>query len=182
MFSLGAKKAFSILRPSSQPAAPAQPSAAPPPSQPATAAAVVREPESPPPPKPVVPGAENRSAVRRPASSLPAITGMRVSPHGVDASLINISESGVLADCDAQIKPGSSVTVIFDGTFTPRAVDGRVARCVVSSMGAGGRLRYHVGIAFAKRIALVPADTAAPATPEPTEAPAPPAKIVRNRW
>lgn len=125
-------------------------------------------------------GEENRDAPRRLASAVPSITGLRISPHGVEASLVNISESGVLAECGERLKPGSAVTVVFEGTFTPRSVEGRVARNTVSSMGKDGRLRYHVGIAFTKHISLGP-DDSSPAKPQPEERVLvqPPA---RNRW
>jgi len=144
---------------------------------------------------------ENRTAARRPASAFPEITGLRFSPHGVEATLVNISASGLLAECDQQIKPGSVVTVAFAGTFDPKSTEGRVARCVVSAMGKGGRLRYHVGVAFRQPIRIAD-DTAAAAPPAPaaqaaaaqaaapSSAPAaamaasvaaPPA-VVRNRW
>ena len=128
-------------------------------------------------------GAENRDAPRRPASSVLSITGLRISPHGVDATLVNISESGVLAECGERLKPGSAVTVVFEGTFTPRNVEGRVARNTVSSMGKDGRLRYHVGIAFTKPISLGPDDTApaAPEKPQP-EGPVLVQPPARNRW
>lgn len=107
---------------------------------------------------------ELRSAVRHLASAVPAITGLRISPHGVEATLVNISQSGVLAECGERLKPGSAVTVVFEGTFVPRSMEGRVARNSVSSMGRDGRLRYHVGIAFARPIDLG-------ALPEPEPAP-----------
>jgi hypothetical protein len=123
---------------------------------------------------------ENRNAPRRPASAVPSITGLRISPHGVEASLINISVSGVLAECGERLKPGSAVTVVFEGTFVPRTIEGRVARNSVSAMGKDGRLRYHVGISFTKPIDLGPDDTA-PAKAEPAgPVLVPPA--VRNRW
>src|SRR5262249_16455174 len=99
-------------------------------------------------------GAENRSAPRRSGAAIPSITGLRISPHGVEAKLVNISETGVLAECGERLKPGSAVTVVFEGTFTPRTMEGRVARNSLASMGPDGRLRYHVGIAFAKPISL----------------------------
>jgi hypothetical protein len=113
--------------------------------------------------------ADLRSATRVPASAIPAITGLRISPHGVEATLVNISESGVLAECGERLKPGSNVTVVFEGTFSPRSIEGRVARNSVSSMGRDGRLRYHVGIAFARVIDLgiVPEPAPEP-EPEPT--------------
>jgi PilZ domain len=125
-------------------------------------------------------GEENREAPRRPASAVPAITGVRISPHGVEATLVNISESGVLTECGERLKPGSAVTVVFEGTFTPRSVEGRVARNTVSSMGKDGRLRYHVGIAFTKTISLGP-DESAPGNPEP-EGPVLVQPTARNRW
>lgn len=127
-------------------------------------------------------GEENRDAPRRAASAVPSITGLRISPHGVEASLVNISESGVLAECGERLKPGSAVTVVFEGTFTPRSVEGRVARNTVSSMGKDGRLRYHVGIAFTKHIDLGPGPAdAAPEKPQ-TEGPVLVQPPARNRW
>jgi hypothetical protein len=127
-------------------------------------------------------GEENRDTPRRAASAVPSITGLRISPHGVEATLVNISESGVLAECGERLKPGSAVTVVFEGTFTPRSVEGRVARNTVSSMGKDGRLRYHVGIAFTKRISLGPdpADSA-PEKPQ-AEGPVLAQPQACNRW
>jgi PilZ domain len=137
-------------------------------------------------------GDENRTAPRRPASAVPSITGLRISPHGADAVLINISETGLLAECSERLKPGSAVTAVFEGTFAPNSMEGRVARTAVSSMGKNGRLRYHVGIEFAKKLPLEPLAPAAIETPAPSLAAAAapvapaalvqPAPIVRNRW
>jgi hypothetical protein len=132
------------------------------------------------------PADENRTAPRRAASAIPTITGLRISPHGVEAALVNISETGVLAECGERLKPGSSVTVVFEGSFVPRTMEGRVARNSVSSMGADGRLRYHVGIQFARPIQL-PQDEAAAAALAPGNAEQPaaadnPSEVVRNRW
>ena len=95
-----------------------------------------------------------RGAPRRAAHEVPSITGLRISPPGVDATLDNISPSGLLAECSERLKAGGAVSVVFEGTFEPRTVEARVARCAVSSMGNDGRLRYHVGISFAKPIHL----------------------------
>jgi hypothetical protein len=72
---------------------------------------------------------------------------MRISPHGGDCVLVNISATGLLADCGERMQTGSSVTMTFEGGFLPRSIQGKVTRSSVSSM-AQGRLRYHVGIAF----------------------------------
>src|SRR6185295_6562997 len=57
-------------------------------------------------------------APRIPASRIPSITGLRLSPHGTDAKLINISTSGLLAECNSRLKVGSTVAVLFEGTFS----------------------------------------------------------------
>lgn len=149
----------------------------------------VAQKEMPDPPEPPAASAaaDLRSATRHPASVVPAITGLRISPHGVEARLVNISESGVLAECGERLKPGSAVTVVFEGTFSPRSMEGRVARNSVSSMGRDGRLRYHVGIAFTRSIDLgivvepepqtEPQPVCPAPAPEPVAAPEPAAML-----
>jgi hypothetical protein len=134
------------------------------------------------------PEREARSARRYPASAVPSITGLRISPHGVEATLVNISMTGVLAECGERLKPGSLLTVNFEGTFEPRTAEGRVARVSVASMGPNGRLRYHVGISFSNPIPLdailaQPSPPAAAPKPAPVEeTTSPSARVVRNRW
>ena len=136
-------------------------------------------------------GSEKRSAPRFPASQVPSITGLRLSPHGAEAKLVDISTTGLLAECTSRLKVGSSVAVLFEGQFTIPSIVGRIARCSVAAMGRDGVLRYHVGISFNKPIVL---DIAAP-EPPPVQATAaavpvetaaqPPALVaatVRNRW
>jgi hypothetical protein len=155
-------------------------------------------------------GAEKRNAPRHPASEVPSITGLRMSPHGAEASLVNISTTGLLAECAVRLKTGSTVTVQIEGTFRPSTVQGRVARCSVARVSDTGTLIYHVGLAFSEAITLpeeleraaaavavpetppAPAD-AAPAPPEPAAIDSaaalpgtPPVEHVRptlrNRW
>src|SRR3954462_13703383 len=148
---------------------------------------------------------EKRNAPRYPASLVPGITKLRLSPHGAEATLVNISTTGLLAECAVRLKTGSTVIVQFEGTFTPATVQGRVARCAVSRVGDTGTLIYHVGLAFAQPIPLPELEqmaaafdapspaalpqTAAPAetqAPAPVAVPAPSAEderpAVRNRW
>src|SRR5687768_9164853 len=99
---------------------------------------------------------ENRSAPRRPALQVPSITGLRISPFGVEGRLVDISTTGLLAECTTRLKVGSSVTVLFEGAFAAASVVGRIARCAVASMGRDGVLRYHVGISFNNPIELEP--------------------------
>ena len=56
-------------------------------------------------------GAEKRNAPRYPASEVPSITGLRMSPHGAEASLVNLSTTGLLAECAVRLKTGSTVTL-----------------------------------------------------------------------
>ena len=135
---------------------------------------------------------ENRHALRLLASQVPSITGLRLSPHGAGAILVNISTTGVLAECAVRVKTGSAVTILFEGGFSPASVASRVARCAVSAMGSDGLLRYHIGIAFNAPIALDEALARQPAEaekpPEFVEAATPPQSSTpvpsgpRNRW
>lgn len=135
---------------------------------------------------------EKRGSPRRPASAIPSIESVRISPHRAEAVLINISERGVLVECGMRLQPGTRVTVLFSGSFTPSSVPSRVARSVVSGMAAEG-IRYQVGISFNQPIELpelppeaVSAEPAAAApdgaTPEPTSAAQPTQKPLVNRW
>ncbi len=145
--------------------------------------------------KPAAPSgtAENRVAVRFPAAAVPSITGLRFSPLGAEAVLLNISTTGLLAQCAVRLQPGSSLTVLVDGTFEPRSIRGRVARTSVAAL-AGGRLLYHVGIAFTTPIPLghletqssgpVPSVEQQAAAPATVASPAvtPKELPLRNRW
>ena len=132
--------------------------------------------------------AERRTASRHPAGTIPAITGVRLSPVGSGAQLVNVSTTGVLVRCSSRLMPGTAVTVLFEGTFAPPPVKSTVVRCVVADIGRGAGLSYHVGIAFKAAIDLgieaavtpVPAPPAAPAPAEQPHAVPPP--ILVNRW
>jgi len=146
-----------------------------------TAPLELDEPATDPAPGPALP-AEKRPH-RRPAASVPSITGLRFKPHGIDAALVDISETGLLAECAERLKPGTTVTVLFEGTIKIRSVAARVARSFVSSMGADCRLRYQVGVAFNDPIEID--DGMTPVEPENTNtdpAVAVPPRVVRNRW
>jgi hypothetical protein len=127
---------------------------------------------------------EKRVAVRHAASQVPAITAIRLSPQGTRATLVNISNTGILVETASSLKPTSAVTVVFEGTFTPSSIASRVARTTVIGIGKDGTMRYHIGLSFAKPITLeVPAvtdGTPAKATgPSDTSEPPP---AIRNRW
>jgi len=150
---------------------------------------------------------EGRSAPRLPASAVPSIKGVRLSPHGTEATLMNISASGILVECVSRLRLGTAVTTVFDGTFSPSTIEGRVARSSVANVSKKGVLQYHIGIAFNKPIVIEaapaaaairqPETPAAPAAPETPGAPgalgtlgttaqapeaAPVLPILSNRW
>jgi hypothetical protein len=136
---------------------------------------------------------------RFPAAAVPSIQAVRLSP-GEAVQLINISKTGVLVEGRTRFVPGTRVTVIFEGTFTPAQIKGRIVRCQVSSIHDGS-LRYQSGIQFDKKLDAHPGDlaealpeptpvkaAASPAAPEPAtataksgKAAAAPAPLV-NRW
>jgi hypothetical protein len=134
------------------------------------------------PPRPLTTQPEQRSAIRIPAASVPAIEGVRISPGDLPSTLVNISTSGVLVECVSKPRPGSAVTVHFGGSFMPASVRGRVARTMVASLGKDGVLHYMIGISFDEAIDL-DSQLAEPAAAPPRADTAP--KVVsrlQNRW
>jgi len=127
-----------------------------------------------------------RADARYPATAVPAIKSVRLSPGDV-VTLLNVSASGILVEGKTRFVPGTRVSVIFDGAVTPPQVKGRVVRCQVSAIGTGGALQYQSGIAFEAKVTLPVEQPAEPAPPEPAPPPraakanAPPAPA-RNRW
>lgn len=105
-----------------------------------------------PPATPAVDG-DHRGAPRQPASAVPSISGLTLSPYGAEATLVNISTTGLLAECGVPLKIGNFVKVLFEGALAPRPVEGRVVRICVASMTSSG-VRYNIGVAFKVPIAL----------------------------
>jgi PilZ domain-containing protein len=105
---------------------------------------------------------ERSAAARRPASAVPSIKGLRISPPGFKATLVDISVSGLLAEWGVALKIGQAVTVDFEGTFSPQSLAAHVIRSAVASMTSGG-VRYYVGLAFTAPIAF---DDKPPPPPE----------------
>ena len=92
------------------------------------------------------PASERRSARRVPAAEMPSISGVRLLPDDVAATLVNISTTGLLVESPSALRPDLKIRIRFEGTFSPALVPGRVVRCTVASMGADGALRYHLGV------------------------------------
>jgi hypothetical protein len=112
-------------------------------------------------------GIDARLDTRYPASAVPSIVSVRLSP-GDAVELMNISKSGVLVEGRTRFVPGTRVTVIFEGGFTPPSTKARVIRCQVSSI-VSGALHYHSGIQFEQRLDVLDAQALA----QPSRAPEP---------
>ena len=125
--------------------------------------------------------ADRSPSQRRPASAVPSITALRISPPGFKASFIDISTSGLLAEWGVAVKIGVPVKVTFEGGFTPPTVQAQVVRSSVASMGAGG-IRYHVALAFKELIVLDDPGSAVEAQPAPAAVEDPAALDAVNRW
>ena len=127
---------------------------------------------------------ERRIRPRRRACLVPSITGIRLSPRGGEASLVNISTTGALVRCNTRLLPGEIVMVVFDGQCSPSSVKSRVARCLVADIDSASTVWYEVGIAFSEPLVLkdVSAPTSAP--PEPARPPRALAMgaVSANRW
>jgi hypothetical protein len=127
---------------------------------------------------------ENSLAPRRPASAVASITGIRISPPGFRATLLNISGTGLLAEWGLPLKIGQAVTIEFEGAFAHHSVRAQVVRSSVASTTAAS-LRYHVALEFMAPIGLDDeAQTTADAQKPPAAAAADPARSddVVNDW
>lgn len=146
-------------------------------------------------PPPDDPQSDPLNSTRLQASEVPSITGVRLKPHGADAKMVNISLTGMLTECTSRVKVGSTVAVLFEGSFAVESVVGRIVRCEVSAMGRDGVLRYHVAIAFTQPLAPEMLPGLAQQAPGKAEHPpdrkdpiaaagsaAAPSAPVRNRW
>ena len=109
------------------------------------------------------------TAPRRPASAVPSIKEIRISPPGLKAALIDISTSGLLAEWGVALRIGQVVTVNFEGTSGPQSVEADVVRSSVASMTSAG-VRYHVGLAFKAPISLDDTPPERPAASDPAPA------------
>jgi hypothetical protein len=108
---------------------------------------------------------------------------MRLTPIGGEASLLNISYSGLLARCASRVAPGMAVKITFEGGFTPSTIDGRVARCEVAGIARNGAIQYNIGVAFNQTITLPEDEETAPVDAPAAVAPASPTQTaLRNRW
>ncbi len=111
----------------------------------------------------------------RRVSAVRDITGVRFLPDRAQATLVNMSHTGVLVESSVRLRVGSQIALAFEGGFEPETMTGRVVRCEVSVMRPDGVLEYHVGIEF---------DFSLEFGEEAAETADSPARLagVRNRW
>lgn len=126
--------------------------------------------------------AERRTATRHPATGMPSITGVHLSPGGGEASLVNISSTGALVRCPTKLLPGTAVTMTFDGTFSPSTIKGKVVRCFVADICRPAGLAYHIGINFNVAIQLEEKEPAEDSKPDAVIPPPPVEQVLVNRW
>lgn len=128
--------------------------------------------------------AMERVAPRTPGSLVPGIQRVRLLPLGIEGTIVDISTRGALILCSRKLGSGMEVRVIFEGTSPPKPASGRIVRSLVSAMGRGGELWYHVGISFDAPIEFESISGAQRQLDEPSEQPDPSPiqpKFV-NRW
>jgi hypothetical protein len=127
-----------------------------------------------------------RVAPRAPGSLVPNIERVRLLPLGVEGTIVNISVRGVLVSCRKKLGAGMAVRVVFEGNGVPPPASGKVARSLVASIGQGGEIWYHVGIAFDRPIDFeAPAAQTTDTNSEPDKSPADSSPTVAkfvNRW
>jgi hypothetical protein len=127
--------------------------------------------------------AMQRFAPRTDGALVPGIEGVRLLPLGVEGSIVNISPGGALILCSKKLNAGMAARIVFVGSRAPKPVSGKVVRSLVSKIGTGGELWYHVGISFNEPIEFDSPSTAERRVEETHDAPQEPArpKFV-NRW
>ncbi len=123
-----------------------------------------------------------RGAARRPAAKCPWITGIRLQPIDVAATLVDISWTGARVSCGVPLKPGSNVTVVLQGTLAPKCVHGRVARYEVGGIGEDHQILYIIGIVFDDPLILPHEDQAPVIGLDTVAVAADPVLEVENRW
>lgn len=125
-----------------------------------------------------------RVAPRTAGSLVPGIEAVRLLPLGVEGSIVDISTRGALILCCKKLSAGMAARIVFVGSRPPKPVSGKVVRSLVSKIGQGGELWYHVGIAFDEPIEFespANADRQIEDADGQAEQPATPPKFV-NRW
>jgi hypothetical protein len=113
----------------------------------------------------------------RRALTIADITGLRLGAEGAPAALVNISQTGLLAESALRCRVGTDILVSFDGGFEPATIAARVARCEVAAVGADGLLRYQVAVEFESPLPIEDDDAT-----EEIESPAARPASARNRW
>lgn len=77
---------------------------------------------------------ERRLSQRRQSIEEHGIVSVRVRP-GVEASIVDVSASGVLVETPRRLLPGTAIEIHFERDKRLAAVRGRVLRCAIVRLG-----------------------------------------------
>ncbi len=77
---------------------------------------------------------ERRLSQRRQSLEEHGIVSIRVRP-GVDASIVDVSATGVLIETQRRLLPGTSIEIHFERDKRLAAIRGRVLRCAIVRLG-----------------------------------------------
>ena len=84
--------------------------------------------------------------------------------------MVNVSNSGILVETGAHVKPGSPVQLRVTMTGASQMVGAKIVRSEVMTVGGGG-LRYELAIAFDETQDLIDWDEATPVVSAEPNAP-----------
>jgi hypothetical protein len=109
---------------------------------------------------------DRRRALRRRACDVPDVWTVRL-PGVPQATLVDISNSGVLLETTARLVDGSTLDLQLVGRETDVYVPARMVRTQVAAVDGRG-VRYHAAVAFARELDLAGLHkaSAAPITPK----------------
>ena len=96
---------------------------------------------------------DRRRARRRAASDVPWLWSVKVTGAS-QASIVDISSSGILLETTSRLGDGSTVDLQLVGQDTNLSVAARMVRSQIASVDTLG-VRYRVGVAFARELDLL---------------------------
>lgn len=96
---------------------------------------------------------DRRRAMRRRAADLAGQWGVRLTPDG-DASIVDISRTGILLETSTKLSPGSLIDLEVLGVEDSLAVGARLIRSEAVGAGGGHDVKYRVAAMFSREVDL----------------------------
>ena len=96
---------------------------------------------------------DRRRAMRRRAADLAGQWGVRLTPDG-DASIVDISRTGVLLETSTKLSPGSLINLEVLGVEDSLAVGARLIRSEPVAAGSGHDVKYRAAAMFSREVDL----------------------------